>query len=51
MGHTKQFTTYESKKRRSNWAATLEHLVPGANELSDAQLEATLWLILRPNRR
>jgi hypothetical protein len=36
------------RKRRSNWAADLEHLIPGGREMSDDQLEIALDWLVRP---
>jgi hypothetical protein len=47
---TAQVKSSKPRKRRSNWAAQLEHLVPGSKQMSDDQLELWLTEILRRPR-
>jgi len=38
----------EPRKRRSKWAADLEHHVPGSAQMSNAELETWLDWLTRP---
>jgi hypothetical protein len=39
----------QTRKRRSKWAADLEHLIPGSEAMTDEQLETAVLRMLDRN--
>jgi hypothetical protein len=39
----------QKRKRRSKWAADLEHLIPGSENMTDIQLETAVLRMLNRN--